>query len=217
MAFGGNVFQKITDKMKARYENEVPPMPTVDPTNPYPMSLYIHSLFDQRKEIEKTGPQMGRPKEGFIFRDVPLVLLRGPNGRPFLVPFEQRKGLLTDRSVVSCLIGISFSISPKTGLLMMNTSLKRVTYCGENNRLPDGGGGLEDELSWDTGHLLSLTIPPGLVYDSEPAVTDVTTQLQIEAAAQPKRKADDGDDDGDLSETERSVRRRTDSTTPNEH
>lgn len=216
MAFGGNVFQKITDKMKSKYENEVPPMPTVDPANPYPMSLYIHSLFNQRKEIEKTGPQMGKQKEGFIFRDVPLVLLRGPNGRPFLVPFEQRKGLLTDRSIVSCLVGISFSISPKTGLLMMNTSLKRVTYCGENNRLPDGGGGLEDELSWDTGHLPSLTIPPGMIYDSGPVVTDVTTQLQIEAAS--KRKADDEYeyDDGDLSETERLQRRRTDSA-PKEH
>jgi len=180
-------------------------MPTLHPSNPYPPSLYIHSMFNQRKEIEKTGPQMGKAKEGFIFRDVPLVLLRGPNGRPHLVPFEQRKGLLTDRSIVSCLIGISFSISPKTGLLMMNTSLKRVTYCGENNRLPDGGGGLEDELTWDTGSLQALTIPPGLLCESEPIVTDVTSQLQIAAA--PKRKPDE-DDDGDLSETERSERQR---------
>lgn len=217
MAFSGKVFQKISEKMKARYETEVPPMPTLHPTNPYQPSMYIHELFEQRKQLEKTGPQAGKPKEGFIFKDVPLVLLRGPSGRPTLVPYEQRKGLLTNRSVVSCLIGIAFSISSKTGLLMMNIALKRVTYCGENNRLPDDGGGLDEELAWDTGHLQGITIPPGLICESEPVVTDVTSQLQIEAAAAPapqKRKTSEHDDDDGLSDTERNQRRRTE---PNTH
>lgn len=212
MAFSGNVFQKISDKMKARYESEVPPMPVLHPTNPYPPALYIHSMFNQRREIEKTpGPQMGKYKEGFIFKDVPLLLLRGPNGRPYLVPFEQRKGLLTSRSIVSCLVGISFSISSKTGLLMMNTALKRVTYCGENDKIADDGGSLEDELTWNTQSLPSLTIPPGLSCISEPTVTDVTAPPLLQIAAGVKRaRGDDApeEDDGELSETEKNQRQR---------
>lgn len=222
MKFGGNVFMKISDKMKTRYETEVPPMPGLDPLKSYAPSLYIHSLFDQRKVIDKTpGPNYGKLKEGFIFKDVPLLLLRGPTGRPHLVPFEQRKGLLTDRSVVSCLVGISFSISTKTGLLMMNTSLKRVTYCGENTQMPSDGGNLEEELAWDTTCLPALTIPPGLLLESAPpVVTDVTNQLQITADAGSKRKepthvttaaAADEDNEDELSETERRQRRRTES------
>jgi hypothetical protein len=215
MAFGGNVFQKISEKMKSRCDSLVPStLPALDPNSPYPPSLYIHSLFNQRKDIDKTpGPQFGKLKEGFIFKDVPLVLLRGPNNKPHLVPYEQRKGLLTDRSVVSCLVGISFSISSKTGLLSMNTSLKRVTYCGENNQLAGDGVTLDDELAWDTRSLGGFTIPAGFMFDSQPVVTDVTEQLQITDAAKKRGKeaggVDEHDDSG-ASDTERRQRRRVD-------
>lgn len=207
MAFGGKVFQKITDGMKARYEKEVPPMPHLDASKPYAPTQYIHQMWNQRTEFHTTqGPMFGKPKDSYIFKDVPLVLLRGPQGRPFMVPYEMRQGLLTKGSIVSCLIGISFSISDKTGLLMMNLSLKRVTYCGENASMPGGGSSLEDELSWDTSSVPSLTIPPGLAINTMPLITDVTTSDQLQITAGTKHRAEE-DDDG-LSDTERNERLR---------
>ena len=179
--------------MQDMYKKNPPVMPPRNETNDpaydaWPAAL-IHKLFEQQHEME-VDLVTGRPvvpttyKTGYKFNDVPLIQVKGASGRSEIVPFWKRKASLTRQSLVSPVFAIGFSISDKTGQLVLNLSIHMMHYVGENTPL-GAGDSVEDVLKYDVSAINYFTVPAACLSNpsSVPRIEEMPPQAQIAAAA----------------------------------